>query len=64
MRKLLASEISIDALENLKSTDPVYKEIINKALDSVGITDKTVREDICSDLLKMIPVDIAGLPHT
>lgn len=64
LRKLLASEISIDALENLKSTDPVYKEIINKALDSVGITDKTVREDICSDLLKMIPVDIAGLPRT
>jgi hypothetical protein len=42
----------------------VYNDLINKALDGVGITDKARRDLIYKPLKMMIPVDIAGLPRT
>jgi len=57
-------DLPIDTLQILRNTDPVYNDLINKALDGVGITDKARRDLIYKPLKMMIPVDIAGLPRT
>jgi len=57
-------DLPLDMLQILKNSDPVYDDLINKSLDSTGITDKSRRDLVYRPLKMMRPVDIAGLPRT
>ena len=54
----------IDSLQILRNTDPAYGAMINNALDSAGIEDKSDRDRIYGSLVKQLPVDISGLQKT